>query len=195
LSTGEWLGLSGASGAGKTTVADLVSGLFSPDQGQVTVDGERLEGPLLERWRCGLAYVGQTDMVFNDSVRGNLLAEGARADDEALWAALETVGLGPRFRRVTEGLDTPIGDRGSSLSGGERQRLVLARSLLRRSSLLILDEATNALDPASEMEVLARLRGLTPRPAALLIAHRRAPLELCDRVLTISQGIDAADDA
>jgi len=143
---------------------------------------------VLERWRAGLAYVGQEGSVFNDSVRGNLLAEGAVADDEALWDALGLVGLADRIRAFPAGLDESVGDRGSQLSGGERQRLVIARALLRKPSLLILDEATAALDAASEGALLERLRSIEPRPAALVVAHRDSTLAYCDSTLHIRHG-------
>ena len=118
--------------------------------------------------------------MFDDSVRGNLLAEGAVADDELLWSVLQRVGLDKRVRAFRGGLDERIGDRGSQLSGGERQRLAIARALLRRPSLLILDEATSALDPETEASVLAALRALEPRPAAILVAHRPSSFAHCD---------------
>jgi ATP-binding cassette subfamily C protein len=183
---GEWIGVSGASGAGKTTLIDLVAGLMPPQRGSIHIDGHALDGELLRRWRTGIAYVGQEGSVFNDSVRGNLLAEGASATDEELWQALETVGLSGRVRVL--GLDEDVGDRGSQLSGGERQRLVLARALLRRPSLLILDEATAALDPDAEAELLKRLKALEPRPAALVVAHRDSTLRHCDSVVAIQHG-------
>jgi ATP-binding cassette subfamily C protein len=189
LAAGEWLGVSGVSGAGKTTLVDLVAGLIAPASGSVTVDACPLEGDHLERWRTGLAYVGQEGAVFNDSVRANLLGEGASADEAQLWQALEQVGLAERVRAFAGGLDEFVGDRGSQLSGGERQRLVLARALLRRPTLLILDEATSALDAASEAEVLHRLRSLKPRPAAILVAHRESSLAHCDSVASIQHGV------
>lgn len=188
LAPGEWLGLGGPSGSGKTTLVDLVAGLLEPQRGSIAVDGEKLTGERLERWRRGLAYVGQDGLVFNDSVRGNLLAEGSVADDDALWQALSLVGLGERVRAFADGLDESVGDRGSQLSGGERQRLVLARALLRRPTLLILDEATAALDSDSEALLLERLRGLDPRPAALVVAHRESSLRYCDSQVTIQHG-------
>ena len=188
LEAAEWIGLAGPSGAGKTTLADLVAGLLAPTRGTMLVDGRPLDGDMLERWRSGLAYVGQADTVFHDSVRGNLLAEGSNADEQALWRALDTVGLADRIRTLPAGLDAHVGDRGSSLSGGERQRLTIARALLRKPRLFILDEATNALDADSETRLLERLRALEPRPAAVLVAHRPAPLELCDRLIHIDSG-------
>ena len=121
LGRGGWLGIRGASGTGKTTLVDLIAGLLTPSKGSIAVDERPLEREVLERWRASIAYVGQEGTVFNDSVRGNLLAEGAGADDVDLWQALETVGLGPRVRAFAAGLNESVGDRGSQLSGGERQ--------------------------------------------------------------------------
>jgi ABC-type multidrug transport system fused ATPase/permease subunit len=188
VNRGEWVGIKGVSGAGKTTLIDLIAGLLAPERGKISVDGQALEGERLGRWRAGLAYAGQEGIVFNDSVRGNLNAEGARADDRALWDALELAGLTERVRALPSGLDEPVGDRGSQLSGGERQRLVLARALLRRPRLLILDEATAALDPASEAALLDRLRSLDPRPAAIVVAHRDSTLAYCDSLVAIQHG-------
>lgn len=192
---GEWIGIGGASGAGKTTIVDLVAGLLAPQDGAVSVDGRALAGETLERWRVAIAYVGQDGSVFDDSVRGNLLAEGANADEPALWAALELAGLAERVRAFPNGLDERVGDRGSQLSGGERQRLSIARSVLRSPSLLILDEATSALDAGSEAELLGRLRALDPRPAAVIVAHRPSTLAHCDRVVAIGDGkVEKAGD-
>jgi ATP-binding cassette subfamily C protein len=185
LARGEWLGISGASGAGKTTLVDLVAGLLTPQAGSVNLDCEPLAGEKLERWRASLAYVGQDGSVFNDSIRSNLLADGVAAEETKLWEALEIAGLAERVRAFAGGLDEGVGDRGSHLSGGERQRLVLARALLRKPSLLILDEATAALDPESEGAVLERVKRIEPRPAALIVAHRDSTLRHCDSVLAI----------
>ncbi|MEA3067693.1 MAG: ATP-binding cassette, subfamily bacterial [Sphingomonadales bacterium] len=188
LRRGEWLGISGASASGKTTLVDLVAGLLLPQTGAIRLDGRPLDEEALERWRGAIAYVGQEGSVFNDTVRGNLLAEGASVDEVSLWQALETVGLGSRVRAFASGLNESVGDRGSQLSGGERQRLVLARALLRRPSLLILDEATAALDPEGEASLIERLKALEPRPAALVVAHRPSTLVSCDFVMTIQHG-------
>ena len=188
LERGQWVGVAGASGAGKTTLSDLVAGLLVPQEGSVAVDGEALNGATLHRWRAGLAYVGQEGSVFNDSVRGNLLAEGARADEQALWDVLALVGLTDRIAALPRGLDESVGDRGSQLSGGERQRLVIARALLRKPSLVILDEATAALDGPSEAALFEKLRRIEPRPSALIVAHRDSTLAHCDSILRIRHG-------
>jgi ATP-binding cassette subfamily C protein len=193
LNCGEWLALVGVSGAGKTTFVDLVAGLLQPQSGSIEVDGRQL-APMVNQWQAGIAYVGQDSAVFNDSIRGNLLPPEA-CEDASLWQALDAVGLADRVRLLPAGLDEQIGDRGSLLSGGERQRLVIARALLRKPTLLILDEATAALDAESEAEVIGRLRALEPRPAALVIAHRESTLAHCDWRLAIQHDHSGTDTA
>jgi ABC-type multidrug transport system fused ATPase/permease subunit len=151
----------------------------------VLVDGQPLNPSGLQQWQAGLAYVGQDGLVFDDTVRSNLLAEGVAAPEPELWEALDMVGLTDRIRGLPSRLDERVGDRGSQLSGGERQRLVIARALLRKPTLLILDEATAALDPESEAALLGRIRALAPRPAALVVAHRDSTLAHCDSVISI----------
>jgi ATP-binding cassette subfamily C protein len=189
LTRGEWLGISGPSGSGKTTLVDLVAGLLTPQEGSIRLDSSDLDDDTLESWRAGLAYVGQEGFVFDDSVRDNLLAEGADASEDELWSALELTGLGDRIRAFPNGLDEPVGDRGSALSGGERQRLAIARALLRKPSVLILDEATAALDAEAETGLMQRLRNLVRRPAVLIVAHRPSTLSHCDSVIAIQHGV------
>lgn len=189
LGAGEWLGVAGPSGGGKTTLVDLAVGLVAPDRGGVEIDGWPLDEALLPGWRRGLAYVGQNEQPFEGTLRQNLLAGSAGGQDEgALWDALAVAGLADRVRASGAGLDMPIGDRGSALSGGERQRLAIARALLRKPGLMVLDEATNALDPAGEIALLQQFRQQAPAASLILIAHRAAPLDLCDRVVTVEGG-------
>ena len=185
LKRGEWLGLRGPSGAGKTTLADIIVCLHQPQEGSLRVDGAPLEGERLERWRAGIAYVGQEGLVFADSVAANLAAGQGEINEERMWQTLEAVGLAARVRSFAGGLHHPLGGSGSALSGGERQRLLIARAMLRRPNLIILDEATAALDPAAEAGVLEALRRLDSRPAAILVAHRDSTLGHCQTVLDV----------
>lgn len=189
LEPGRFVGVGGPSGAGKTTLADLVVGLLVPQSGAITVGGERLAGAFRGGWSECVAYVPQDGFLFHDTVRRNLLWGAPQADDCGLRAVLKLVGAEPLIDRLDHGLDTTIGERGSILSGGERQRLVLARALLRKPRLLLLDEAANAIDAEGEALLLSRLRALDPSPTIVLISHREASLDRCDMVVRVDQGL------
>jgi len=187
IAPGEFLGLGGPSGAGKTTFADLLAGLFPPQAGRITVGGRVLDETTQTGWRSSISYVSQDPFLFHDTVRRNLAWANPAASEEAMWQALELAGAG-FVRRMEHGLDTVAGERGTLMSGGERQRIALARAVLRNPRLLILDEASNAVDVAGEREILERLRRLSPRPAIVMIAHRPESLRFCDRVLMLENG-------
>ncbi len=187
IGPGEMIGLSGPSGAGKSTFADLISGLLVATEGEIRLGGTRLEATHAEAWSARVSYVTQEAFLLNESVRANLLWGAPEAGEEAMWAALETVGAAARVREMG-GLEAAVGERGGFLSGGERQRIGLARALLRPAELIILDEATNALDAASEEQVLRRISAMDPRPTVLLISHSEAVLRFCARVLYLDRG-------
>jgi ATP-binding cassette, subfamily C, bacterial len=188
----ECVGMTGASGAGKTTFADLLAGLLTPQGGGISIGGVPLAAAALDAWRAGIAYVAQDAFLFHDSVRRNLAWMAPEASGEAMWRALEIAGAADLVRRMDTGLETVVGERGTLVSGGERQRLALARAVLRAPRVLILDEATSAIDASGERAILQRLRALDPRPTIVLIAHRAESLALCDRVLTLEDGRVAA---
>jgi ATP-binding cassette subfamily C protein len=191
IDPGEILGISGASGAGKTSLADLFCGLLSPLSGRIVIGGVALSEENAPGWRRHVAYVAQDPVLFNESVRDNLLWANPRDADE-IARALAVAGVDRLVERLPEGLDTIVGERGALISGGERQRLALARALLREPAFLILDEATSAIDVAGEAGIMQRLRALSPRPAVLMIAHRRESLRFCDRVVVLADGRVAA---
>ena len=188
----ECVGMTGASGAGKTTFADLLAGLLTPQEGGISIGGVPLTAAALDAWRAGIAYVAQDAFLFHDSVRRNLAWMAPEASEEAMWRALEIAGAADLVRRMDTGLETVVGERGTLVSGGERQCLALARAVLRAPRVLILDEATSAIDASGERAILQRLRALDPRPTIVLIAHRAESLALCDRVLTLEDGRVAA---
>lgn len=185
---GEFLGLEGASGAGKTTLVDLLVGLLPPQSGFIAVGGTPLTANALPAWRDRVSYVSQDPFLFHDSVAGNLLWARPDADEEAMWRALTLAGAADLVRALPDGLRTGVGERGSRLSGGERQRVALARALIRTPALLVLDEATNAIDVAGERAVLEKLAALRPRPTIVVVAHREQSLALCERVITMDAG-------
>ena len=178
----------GASGAGKSTVADLILGLLSPEKGEVTIDDQPIVGELLHRWRRSVGYVPQDVFLFHDTLRANLLWALPDAEDTALWDALRLAAADAFVSRMPEGLDTIVGDRGVRLSGGERQRIALARALLRKPSLLLLDEATSSLDSENERQIQEAVNGLPGDVAVLAIAHRSSTILRADRVVRLDKG-------
>ncbi len=185
IPAGAFVGVVGPSGAGKTTFLDLAAGLLPPQAGEIHAHGRRLAGPSLGRHRRRLAYVAQDSFLFDDTIRRNLLWSQPDCSDAQMHAALGLVGAGELLGRLGQGIDTRIGDRGVLISAGERQRLALARAILRRPTLLILDEATNAIDIAGERAVLEGIASLRPWTTILMVAHRRESLSLCDHLLEI----------
>lgn len=179
--------LIGSSGSGKSTLADLLAGLLTPDAGQVTIDGQPLEGAARRAWRGRVTYVQQEPVLFSTSLRENMLWAAPDASEAQLRAALEDAAASFVFA-LPEGLDTPLGDGGRGLSGGEKQRLMLARALLRDPALLILDEATSALDAKNEALVAGAIARLKGRMTILIIGHRGVLLDLADQVVRLEHG-------
>jgi ATP-binding cassette subfamily C protein len=188
IEQGSFVGITGPSGAGKTTFADILVGLYSPQSGVVTVAGRALEGRTLSAWRNSVSYVSQDPFLFHDSVRRNLLWARPGASEADLWEVLERSGAAGLVRRMPAGLDTLVGERGTLVSGGERQRIALARALLRQPSLILLDEATNAIDVEGERAILSELRAGPNRPTIIMVAHREESLALCERLIQLRDG-------
>jgi ATP-binding cassette subfamily C protein len=196
LQPGDILGVRGPSGAGKTTLADLVAGLLEPQSGEIRVDGQVLSGAARSAWSAKIAYMTQDPFLFHRSLAENLRWARPDASDDMLWRALETCEVADLARALPRGLDTVLGDRGSLVSGGERQRFALARGVLRAPGLMILDEAMNAVDAAVEARILGRLADLVPRPTLMIIAHRPQGLAICERIVTLCEGrLDTAPPA
>ncbi|MEI9991498.1 MAG: ABC transporter ATP-binding protein [Rhizomicrobium sp.] len=194
IAPGTVLGIAGSSGAGKTTFADLLVGLLRPQAGRVLVGGVALDDATLAAWRSRLSYVSQDPFLFHDTVRRNLLWAKPDASESDMWEALALAGADGIVKRMDGALDAVVGERGTLVSGGERQRIALARALLREPRLLVLDEATNAIDIDGERTLLQRLLEMQPRPTIVMIAHRAETLALCDRVVRMTDG-SLADDA
>lgn len=180
--------LMGSSGAGKTTVADLVMGLLRPQEGRILVDDRPLELYLLPAWRRQIGYVPQDGALLPDTVRANLLWANPLAREEDMWSALEMAAADRFVQRLPRELDTVVGERGTLLSSGERQRLALAAALVRKPSLLLLDEATSALDAENEARILEALNGLQGETTILIISHRPSAVRDADVIHVLEEG-------
>jgi ATP-binding cassette subfamily C protein len=177
----------GGSGAGKTTLTDLLTGLIHPQSGSVRIDGVPLPELDLPRWRRMIGYVPQEILVLHDSVRKNVTLGDPALSDADVERALREAGADEFVSRLPEGLDTSMGERGSLFSGGQRQRIAIARALVHQPKLLILDEATASLDPATEAgvwEAIVRLRGST---TVVAISHQPALAGVADRMYRIEE--------
>ncbi|MFT4412553.1 ABC transporter ATP-binding protein [Fredinandcohnia humi] len=178
----------GRSGAGKSTLIDLLMGLNQHEKGQVLLDGKPLSSSNLMSLRQSISYVPQDPFLFNESIRENLLIINKNASEEELWEALEFSSAAEFVRKLPQGIDTLIGDRGIRLSGGERQRIVLARAILRNPSILVLDEATSALDTENESKIQEAIERLKGKMTIIVIAHRLSTIRNADQVIVLDQG-------
>jgi ATP-binding cassette subfamily C protein len=188
IQAGKTTAIVGPSGAGKSTIADLVMGLISPDEGRVLVDGRPLRAEQRRAWRSKIGYVPQDTFLFHDTVRENLLWARPDAGDEEIREALRLAAAEDFVSRLPEGMETVLGDRGVRLSGGERQRLALARALLRKPSLLILDEATSSLDSENERRIQGAIEELHGSMTILIITHRLFTTRSADVIYVLEQG-------
>jgi ATP-binding cassette subfamily B protein len=185
---GETVALVGPSGAGKTTIFQLVQRFYDPDGGSVSLDGVELRQADPAEIRRRIAMVPQETVIFAASARDNMRYGRWDADDAELWAAAEAANAADFLKRLPEGLDTFLGESGARLSGGQRQRIAIARALLRDAPLLLLDEATSALDAESERLVQNSLERLMEGRTTIVIAHRLATVRASDRIIVMDHG-------
>jgi ATP-binding cassette, subfamily B, bacterial len=192
---GRTVAVVGPTGAGKSTLTTMLTRLVDPEEGAVRIDGVDLRTLARDELAGSVALVAQNAFLFDDTIRGNITLGGDFTDDD-IWDALR-IAQGEGFiRTLPDGLDTKVGERGTTLSGGQRQRIALARALVRRPRLLILDDATSAVDPQVEARILAGLRsavqGGRSDTTVLVIAYRKATISLADEVLFLADGRIAA---
>jgi ATP-binding cassette subfamily B protein len=175
----------GPSGVGKSTIADLILRFYDPQQGAVKLDGRDLRDLRLRDLRQAVALVDQSPFLFNASVAENIAYARPEATREQIAEAARAASIHEFIERLPAGYDTPVGERGLTLSAGERQRIAIARALLRQPSVIVLDEPTAALDPATERSLVAALRALLAGRTAIVITHRYSLVELADQVLLL----------
>ena len=185
---GALVALVGHSGAGKSTIANLVPRLYDVTGGSVRVGGVDVRSATLESLRDAIGVVSQDAHLFHDSIRANLLYARPEATEAELWSALEGARIAALVRSLPEGMDTVVGDRGYRMSGGEKQRLAIARVLLKAPGIVILDEATAHLDSESEVAVQHALDAALSGRTSLVIAHRLSTIRSADRILVIADG-------
>jgi ATP-binding cassette subfamily B protein len=188
---GRTVALVGPTGAGKSTMTTLLMRLVDPEEGSVRVDGLDLRTLARDELAGSVALVAQTAFLFDDTIRGNITLGGDYGDED-VWDSLRIAQADGFVKSLPNGLDTKVGERGTTLSGGQRQRIALARALVRRPRLLILDDATSAVDPQVEARILAGLRsavqGAEADTTVLVIAYRKATISLADEVLFLDEG-------
>jgi ABC-type multidrug transport system fused ATPase/permease subunit len=179
--------LVGPTGSGKSTLTTLMMRLVDPDSGTVLLDDIDLRTVRRGGVADAAALVSQQTFMFDDTVRGNVTLGLERTDDE-VWEALRVAQAETFVRRLPDGLETRVGERGGTLSGGQRQRIALARAVIRRPQLLILDDATSAVDPSVEQAILAALRESSSGTTVLVVAYRMATIALADDVIYVEEG-------
>lgn len=189
---GERIGIRGASGAGKTTLFNLLLGLYEPTGGEIVIDGTPLTAANRRTWQNRIGYVSQSLFIADGSFAANVALgiPAGEVDRERVMQALRTAQLGELVAGLAKGIDTHVGECGCRLSGGQRQRIGIARALYRQADVLFFDEATSALDSRTEEEINRSIAGLAARDAGLtlvVIAHRESSLEYCNRIITIGE--------
>lgn len=194
IKKGSRVGLVGSTGAGKSTVLDLLMMLLEPTRGEILVDGERLTGERARSWQKTIAHVPQSIFLADTSLAENI-AFGVPVDEidmDRVKTAARQAQIEDFIESCTDGYNTTVGERGVRLSGGQRQRIGIARSLYRRASVLVFDEATSALDNMTESQVMRSLENLDRTLTIVIVAHRLTTVKYCDSIVEIDNGKVAA---
>jgi ATP-binding cassette subfamily B protein len=188
LAPGESLALVGPTGSGKSTVAGLIARLYDPDDGAVLIDGHNVRDLALGDVRKAVALVFEETFLFTDTVAENIRFARPNASDDEVASAAELAGAAEFIGDLPDGYETVLGERGFSLSGGQRQRVAIARAILADPAVLVLDDATSAVDATKEHEIRSALRTVMEGRTTLVIAHRPATIALADRVAVLEHG-------
>jgi len=188
VKAGETIALVGSSGAGKTTVINLIPRFWEPTSGRIFFDGTPIDEVSLKSLRAQIALVSQDVVLFDDTIAANIAYGSNHATREAIEKAAEAACLMPFIRSLPFGLDTPVGEAGSKLSGGQKQRISIARAILKNAPILLLDEATSALDTESEKFIQQSLNELMKGRTTFVVAHRLSTIEGADRIVVMKDG-------
>ncbi|HAH37143.1 MAG TPA: multidrug ABC transporter ATP-binding protein, partial [Algoriphagus sp.] len=188
VNPGEKIALAGHSGAGKSTIIQLLLKFYEVHQGEIKIDGQNLNRWNLEQLRSHIGMVPQEVLLFGGSIRENIAYAKPNASEEEIIMAAKKANAWQFISQFPEGLDTLVGERGVKLSGGQRQRVAIARAILKDPSILILDEATSSLDAESEHLVQEALDELMKGRTTIIIAHRLATIRKVDRIYVLSEG-------
>lgn len=190
IPVGSRIALVGKTGSGKTTMAHLLLGLYTPTLGELLLDGVPVSDEEMPAWQANCAFVPQLIRLLDASVRENVAfcEDPDLIDDDQVWAALEAAQFADFVSQMPYGLFTMCGENGMKLSGGQRQRLSLARAFYRRAKLMVLDEATSALDNKTEHDVMQALDLVGRRCTMVVIAHRLSTVKKCDRIYEVDRG-------
>lgn len=188
IPAGGFVGITGASGAGKTTIADLIIGLAHPQQGDILIDGVSLRKIDLTAWRKQVGYVPQEMFLFHETIYNNVVLGDTSISRTEVEEAIHAAGAWDFVSRLPNGIDTVIGERGGRISGGERQRIAIATALVRKPKLLVLDEVTTALDPQTEAGICATLRSLAGKVTIVAISHQPALMNEAQTIYRIEAG-------
>lgn len=188
IQKGEFIGITGRSGSGKTTLVDMILGLIEPTKGMILVDGKPLEKCDIFSWRKRIGYVCQDNVLYSLSIRENIALGVDVIDEDNMKRAATMANAHEFIKRLPQGYDTVIGERGMTLSGGEKQRIALSQALFRKPNILILDEATSNLDSDSEQIIQKSISDLYGSMTIIAIAHRLKTLADCDRVIVLEKG-------
>jgi ABC-type multidrug transport system fused ATPase/permease subunit len=189
INQGQVVSFVGPSGAGKTTIIDVILGVLKPDSGDVQIQGHT-PASAIKLWPGAIGYVPQDVMISNGTVRQNVCLgySSNEIDEKDIWQALEVAQLAEFIRELPEGLDTPVGDRGAKLSGGQRQRLGIARAMFTKPKLLVLDEATSSLDGTTEASISEAVHNLKGGVTIVMIAHRLSTVKESDVIHYLAKG-------
>ena len=188
IPAGTSVGVIGGTGSAKSTLVQLIPRLYDATGGQVLVDGVDVRAYPLNQLHAKVGMVPQGNLLFSGTVRDNLRWRSPRATDDELWAALETAQAAEFVRNQPLGLDAPVSQGGANFSGGQRQRLTIARALVGGPDILILDDASSALDYATDAALQKALRALTPRPTVISVSQRVSTVRRCDMIVVMDEG-------